>query len=552
MADLRKLKDKAAEHVAKGRFSKAAEVLAAVVKADKRDIASHQKLGEVLRRAGKTRDALLVYQDVADRYARDGQLVKAIAICKIILEVDPEHAETQAALADLYARKQAEGPARPRGREVAPPPEPAAAPEEPPAPAGDDQDRAVEIPLAPAGGAREIELPAEEAAPAPQQAEPELELSIEAEEPAPEAAAPPPPAAAAPPPSSAATPFEAILGAARERAAQDGEALVLAEADLDEPLFPPAGAAPKPAAVPPPAARPPSPAPTPAPGQPGRAAAELPRVPLFSDLPREAFVALAERVALHRLEAGAAIVSEGEQGTSFFVVASGSVRVEKRGPDGAPVPLARLGEGCFFGEMAILSGEPRAATVVAETDCEVLEIRADLLLDLAREHPKVVESLAQFYRRRLLANAMSASALFRPFGREDRAALMARFRTREVAAGTEVVAEGAPSDGLYVVLSGALDVWKRREGVPTLAGRLREGDVFGEMSCLRKGPASATVLANRRCLLLRLPRSSFDELVVTYPQILELVSELSDERHRGLEAIAAGQGAVAEDGSLLT
>jgi hypothetical protein len=40
--------------------------------------------------------------------------------------------------------------------------------------------------------------------------------------------------------------------------------------------------------------------------------------------------------------------------------------------------------------------------------------------------------------------------------------------------------------------------------------------------------------------------------VVTYPQILELVSELSDERHRGLEAIAAGQGAVAEDGSLLT
>jgi CRP-like cAMP-binding protein len=202
--------------------------------------------------------------------------------------------------------------------------------------------------------------------------------------------------------------------------------------------------------------------------------------------------------------------------------------------------------------MAILSGEARAATVRAETDCELLEIRADVLLDLAREYPRVVESLAQFYRRRLLANAMATSALFRPFSREDRAALMGRFRTREVSAGTEVVLEGQPSDGLYVVLSGALDVWKRREGVPSLAGRLREGDVFGEMSCLRKGPASATVMANRRCLLLRLPRASFDELVVTYPQILELISDLSDERHRSLEAIAAGQGAAAEDGSLLT
>jgi CRP-like cAMP-binding protein len=534
MADLRKLKDKAAEHLAKGRFAKAAEVYAAIVKADKRDIASHQKLGEALRRAGRTHDALLVFQDVADRYARDGQLVKAMAICKVILEIDEEHVETQGLLADLYSRKQAEG-VRPRGAAgKGAAPGTASAPEED----RSDEDRAVEIRLAPAGGARVIELPVDEPAPPAEGAEPELELRIEPEEPA---EAPAAPAAAVPPPlSSAATPFEAILGAAREGAAAEGEAdlLVLAGpgATDDEPLGPPPPAAPPAADAPPQAGL----------------AAELPRVPVFSDLPREAFVALAERVVLHRVAAGTAILTEGEQGTSFFVLASGAVRVEKRAPDGAVVALARLGEGSFFGEMAILSGEPRAATVVAETECDLLEIRADVLLDLAREHPGVVESLARFYRRRLLANTMATSALFRPFGREDRAAVMGRFRTREVAAATEVVVEGQPADGLYVVLSGALDVWKRHEGVPSLAGRLREGDVFGEMSCLRKGPASATVMANRRCLLLRLPRSSFDELVVTYPQILELVSELSDARHRSLEAIAAGQGEVSEEGPLLT
>jgi CRP-like cAMP-binding protein len=533
MADLRKLKDKAAEHLAKGRFAKAAEVLGAVVKADKRDIASHQKLGEALRRAGRTHDALLVFQDVADRYARDGQLVKAMAICKVILEIDEEHAETQGLLADLYSRKQAENPRLPRGT-----PGKGAAPGAPAGPAEDRsaEDQAVELPLAPAGGARVIELPAGETSPAPEAAEPELELQIEPEEPEAPAASPGGP----PGPPPAATPFEAILGAARQGAAGEGDVLDLGAAGAldmeDEPLGPPAPAAP------------------PAAGPPARAglASELPRFPIFSDLPREAFVALAERVVLHRIPPGTAILAEGEQGTSFFVVASGAVRVEKRGPEGAVVALARLGEGSFFGEMAILSGEPRAASVVAETECDVLEIRADVLLDLAREHPGVVESLARFYRRRLLANAMATSAVFRPFGREDRAAVMGRFRTREVAAATEVVLEGQPADGLYVVLSGALDVWKRHEGTPLLAGRLREGDVFGEMSCLRKGPASATVMANRRCLLLRLPRSSFDELVVTYPQILELVSELSDARHRSLEAIAAGQGAVPEEGPLLT
>ncbi len=530
MADLRKLKDKAAEHFAKGRFARAAEVLAAVVKADKRDIASHQKLGEALRRAGRTRDALLVFQDVADLYARDGQLVKAVAICRLILDLDPEHAETQGLLADLYARKQAQATRLPRSAVSG-----KGAPAEAAPAQGEhlDEDR-VEIPLLPADVAQPIELP-EEPAPAPQGAEPELELRIEPEEPA-EAPAPP---ETAPVPAEAqapATPFEALLGAARESAGEDLVGLAEASDGDDEPL-----------GTPPPAPPPPTGAPAPA-----GPAAQLPRVPIFSDLPREAFVALAERVALHRVPTGTAIVTEGEEGTSLFVLASGRVRVEKRGPDGAALALARLGESTFFGEMAILSGEPRAASVVAETDCDVLEIRADVLLDLAREHPGVVTSLAWFYRRRLLARAMATSALFRPFGRKDRAAVMARFRTREVAPATEVVVEGQPADGLYVVLSGALDVWKRREGGPSLAGRLREGDVFGEMSCLRKGPASATVMANRRCLLLRLPRSSFDELVVTYPQILELVSELTDARNQTLEAMAAGQGDVSEEGPLLT
>jgi CRP-like cAMP-binding protein len=322
------------------------------------------------------------------------------------------------------------------------------------------------------------------------------------------------------PPGGAATPFEEILEAARS-GVEEGVELVVGE----EPQAAPAPSSP---------------------------AIELPRIPLFSDLPREAFVTLAERVALRRVAEGTAIVREGEAGTSLFVLASGTARVERAGPGGAPVLLARLPAGSFFGEMAILSGEPRSATVIAEEPVEVLEIAAGVLRDLAGEHPAVVESLGAFYRRRLLANAMATSPIFRPFDRAERTSLMERFRCREVAAGAVVVAEGEPADGLHVVLSGALDVWKRRDGGPARAARLREGDLFGETSCLRKGPASASVVAARRCLLLRLPRADFDALVLSHPQILEALAELDEERQHGLAAVAAGRAAFDDEGLLLT
>jgi len=498
MADLRTLKDRAARLADKGKLEKAAEVYREILAADPRDVASRQKLAETLRKAGEDAGAIAAYRGVADDFARDGLLIKAIAICKVILELDPEHGDTQSMLAGLYARKRVEAPAPPLRGET---PRRSGAFE--PIPVDEGSGSAIQLePLAggqPGGDASGLppELDASLATPAPVDEEEESTL------------------------------FEVIRLAAHE-ARQAG-----VEDDVDIDTEEPVEAAP------------------PVPASDAAAPPGHPRIPLFSDLSPAAFVSLTARMALRRAAAGEAVVREGEVGDSFFVVASGTLRVEKRGEAGDKVALARLGEGTFFGEMALLSGAPRAASVIAETDSELLEVRADVLEKLCREHPHVADSLARFYRQRLLANAMATSPLFRPFDARDRKAIMERFRAREMAAGERVVLEGQPSDGLYVVLSGALDVLKRKGGRDVPAGALREGDVFGEMSCLRKGPASATVVARRAGTLLRLPRAAFDELIVTYPQILELVSDLTDERQQSLEAILAGSAAWTEEGLVL-
>ncbi len=526
--DLRKLKDKAAEAAAKGKLEKATDLYLEAAEGDPKDVGIRQKLAEVLRRAGRIPEAIEAYRDVAERFGKDGLLIKAIAISKTILELDPQHVETQSALAELYAKKAAVEGARPpprtmmvqamkpAGLAAAMPPAPAT----PAAPRPPTADRVVAIPLRPPPRHQEPEA---EAIP--------LGILVDAE---PEAA---PPRAARQPPvgPEPATELERIVFAA-EAAVEAGidEDLVI-EADPIEILVEP-----EPAPAPP--ARPP--APPPAPG--------LPRLPIFSDLSRDAFVELTKGMVLHRIPEGDAVMREGEDGTSFYVVARGRFAVSKRDEAGGSVVLARLGEGDFFGEMALLSGAPRSATVTAEEDGEVLEFRSDVLLQITGHHPHVAQSLRRFYRQRLLANALAVSPIFRPFQRGERKLLMERFRAREVAAGEVIIREGQTSDGLYVLLEGAVDVLKRKNGQDLVVGHLREGDLFGEMSCLRKAPASARIVMRRGGTLLRLPRTDFDDLVVTYPQILELVSTLSEERAENLDAILTGHAEWTDGGLVLT
>jgi CRP-like cAMP-binding protein len=68
---------------------------------------------------------------------------------------------------------------------------------------------------------------------------------------------------------------------------------------------------------------------------------------------------------------------------------------------------------------------------------------------------------------------------------------------------------------------------------------------------MRKTGATATVTVKRGGSLLRLQRGDFDALVMTYPTVLELVSQLSEERSQNLDAILSGSAAFTEDGLVL-
>jgi len=90
----------------------------------------------------------------------------------------------------------------------------------------------------------------------------------------------------------------------------------------------------------------------------------LPQSPLFEVLNEEERAALVKEMELEQHREGDIIITEGEPGSSMYVISTGEVKVYTRGQKGS-VYLAKLGEGDFFGEVSMLTGKPRTATITA-------------------------------------------------------------------------------------------------------------------------------------------------------------------------------------------
>jgi cAMP-dependent protein kinase regulator len=95
------------------------------------------------------------------------------------------------------------------------------------------------------------------------------------------------------------------------------------------------------------------------------------------------------------------ILREGQPGGSLYTLTSGRVRAFRRDPaTGKQNQLGDLAEGAFFGEISILTGQPRVASVVALTRCELLELDRPTLDEIAKTHPHVWDVLREFAGRR--------------------------------------------------------------------------------------------------------------------------------------------------------
>ena len=151
----------------------------------------------------------------------------------------------------------------------------------------------------------------------------------------------------------------------------------------------------------------------------------LSAVDIFAPLTADELGALAASASGRVFAPGETIIRAGDDGASMFVVSRGSVdvRVEQ---NGTPRTIKRLAEGDFFGEMALFTGEPRTANVVAAEETEVLEIGHDAMRGLFQTNPDLVEALSHTINERRAGLAANATAA--PGEEETPAGLLSRIR----------------------------------------------------------------------------------------------------------------------------
>jgi CRP/FNR family transcriptional regulator, cyclic AMP receptor protein len=134
-------------------------------------------------------------------------------------------------------------------------------------------------------------------------------------------------------------------------------------------------------------------------------------VPIFTELSDETLVKI-EKIGTRKIyPKGEVILVEEDAGTALFVIVTGKVKVARSSGDGREVILTILGESDFFGEMAILDGLTRSATVTAIENSELFLIQRNDFLKLLYDHPEVSVALLQELTSRLRNADMKIKAL---------------------------------------------------------------------------------------------------------------------------------------------
>ena len=121
--------------------------------------------------------------------------------------------------------------------------------------------------------------------------------------------------------------------------------------------------------------------------------------PLFAAFSKDEFGAIVDKLEPVEFMAGERIIAEGDEGDAMYLISSGGGRVVKE-VEGQELVLDNLSEGEFFGEMSLLVGGPRSASVFAATDTEVLRLKSSDLFEIMKKYPRIESVLEEFYEKR--------------------------------------------------------------------------------------------------------------------------------------------------------
>lgn len=237
--------------------------------------------------------------------------------------------------------------------------------------------------------------------------------------------------------------------------------------------------------------------------------------------------------AVQSFTKGQAVFERNEPGSSLFAIAQGSVLVEvvKDNPS-ITVPIR---EGSIFGEVGLISGRRRGATIRAAEDLIVVELSRAAALKLMATAPAAAKAVNRISIERQLLQIFGSG-----LSSDDVAELVEGAEVEEARAGQIVLKEGDEGNDIFIIRRGSMIVEREIAGKAVFLSYLPAGSYVGEMAVIDGSRRSATVRAAIRSEVIRLPGEAFVRLLTKKPALLEKArSEM--ERRKEINSFIEGR-----------
>jgi CRP-like cAMP-binding protein/Fe-S-cluster-containing hydrogenase component 2/thioredoxin reductase len=211
-------------------------------------------------------------------------------------------------------------------------------------------------------------------------------------------------------------------------------------------------------------------------------------------------------------QAGEVVFERNEFTNTFYTVFEGEVAIQVD-PDNRDDDVY-LGPGSFFGEMGLISGRRRSATVVASKPSVLIETARREMIKLIKSLPKVREAIDRAAVERQIRTYLAPS-----LSREDMDSILKTAKLRRFKANEVLFKEGDPGDGVFLIRTGSCTVSRRIGDKEIVMSYVPAGHYVGEMALVRDMPRSATVKAAIETEAVWLDGASFRALLDHMPDL---------------------------------
>ncbi|MEL0209149.1 MAG: cyclic nucleotide-binding domain-containing protein, partial [Novosphingobium sp.] len=211
---------------------------------------------------------------------------------------------------------------------------------------------------------------------------------------------------------------------------------------------------------------------------------------------------------------GQTIFEKNDPGSSLFAIASGSVHVRIDPKD--PSKVVPIPAGTIFGEVGLISGRKRGATIVAAEDTICIEISRNAALKLQSQVPTARRAIERISTERQILQ-MFGSGLTSA----DIAEVVETSQIMQVRAGDTIIKEGDEDADIYVIRVGSMIVEKEVGGKPVFLSYLPAGTYVGEMAVVDGGQRTATVRAAIKSEVIKLDGKAFRRVLSAKPALLD-------------------------------